>query len=55
MSGWYGTCDWGDCDNAAWQLRWDDEHGFLPVCDNHEDPEYIDPAPVLQLTAKDPS
>src|SRR5260221_9287575 len=34
-----GTCDWGDCDEIATEMRWDDEHGWLPVCAYHAEPE----------------
>lgn len=30
-----GTCDWGDCDQLASGWRWDDDHGWLPVCSWH--------------------
>jgi len=33
-----GTCDWGDCDEIASETRWDDEHGWLPVCIRHGGP-----------------
>ena len=30
-----GSCDWGGCDEPATGERWDDEHGWLPVCAEH--------------------
>ncbi len=36
-----GTCDWGDCGEIASDTRWDDEHGWLPVCAVHAAPEDV--------------
>lgn len=30
-----GTCDWGECDHQSVAWRWDPEHGWLPVCNQH--------------------
>ena len=27
-----GTCDWGGCNELAVTWRYDQEHGWLPVC-----------------------
>lgn len=29
-------CDWGNCRWLAVSERWDEEHGWLPVCCTHE-------------------
>jgi hypothetical protein len=28
-------CDWGYCTGPSNGWRWHNEHGWLPVCDNH--------------------
>lgn len=32
-----GSCDWGDCTSDAFGLRWSAEHGWLPVCPEHQE------------------
>jgi len=38
-----GRCDWGDCDEIASEMRWDDEDGWLPVCAYHAEPQEPEP------------
>lgn len=33
-----GSCDWGDCIGVAEGYRWSDDHGWLPVCRDHQEP-----------------
>lgn len=33
----FPTCDWGGCDELTVALRYDPEHGWLPVCERHGD------------------